>query len=123
MVKTSGKTIAMWVLAVAVAGMFVMSSIPKLQGADEIRQAFENWGYPASFVLLIGVLEMLGAILALIPRVATFGAAILVIVMGGAVFTHFSTGIGSPWMALLMLALAAVLGWLRKDDALFLSAD
>ncbi len=123
MANTSGKTIAMWILAVAVAGMFVTSSIPKLQGGEQITEAFENWGYPASFVLLIGVLELLGAILVLIPRVATYGAAILVIVMGGAAFTHISTGIGSPWMALLLIALAAALGWLRKDDALFLRAD
>lgn len=117
------KKLVTWVLCIVVAGFFVMSAIPKLTQKAEIVGAFEAWGYSTTLLLLIGVLELLGAILLLIPRTATWGAAIIVVVMGGAAYTHLSTGIGSPMTAIIALLLAAVAGWLRKGEAVGLLSD
>ncbi len=53
-----------------------------------------------------------------IPRLVTWGAGLLVVVMLGAIYTHLSSGIGSPAFAILALLLAALAGYLRKDRAI-----
>ncbi len=50
--------------------------------------AFVRWGYPEWFPTLIGVLEILGALLILFPKTASLGAITLACIMLGATVTH-----------------------------------
>jgi len=50
---------------------------------------FVGWGYPAWFRFFVGSGEILGAILLLMPRYRFHGAALLFIILTGAVITHF----------------------------------
>ena len=40
---------------------FLGAGIMKLTGAEEMRQGFENWGYPIFFMYIIGICEGSGA--------------------------------------------------------------
>jgi putative oxidoreductase len=87
---SKGKTIALWVLSVLVAAMFLFAGGTKLVMADQIKPMFVKFGYAAWFATFIGICELLGGIGVLIPRVAGLAAACLSVIMVGAVYTVVS---------------------------------
>lgn len=95
-----------WTLSILLAASFIFAGYTKIPPGTNMVKRFENWGYNADFALLIGILEILGAILILIPRVTIFGAGLIIILMIGAIYTHLSTGIGSALFAFIYLAMA-----------------
>ena len=123
MAKMDAKSIAVWVLCVIVGLFFLAGGIPKLMQTEQMVQSFEAWGYSSGFLLLIGLLEALGGLMLMIPRLAFWGGGILVVVMAGAAYTHLSTGVGSPVMAIVALILAGLAGWMRKKDAIGLGGS
>ena len=81
---------AVWACAIFLALVFTYAGILKLEGISAVRWAerFAHWGYPAHTYYVIGVLEILGGIGVLIPRLRRAAALLLVIVMAGALCTH-----------------------------------
>ena len=110
------RRLAPWVLAVVLGLSFLGSGLPKISPSEGMIARFEAWGYPPMFVVVIGLVETVGGLMVLVPRLAVYGAAVLAVDMIGAVYTHVSTGIGSPTPALVYLVLCVVLGWLRQPD-------
>ncbi len=108
--------IAYWILAAMLALTFITSGWPKINPDPAMVERFADWGYGAGFSRLIGVLEMLGGLLILVPRLATYGAAIVAVVMLGAAYTHLATGIGSPAAAVQYALVAAAFGLFRLRD-------
>ena len=49
---------------------------------------FEQWGYPTWFRILIGLAQVGGGLSLFIPRIAAYGAGLLVAVMAGALVTE-----------------------------------
>ena len=78
---------------------------------------FRAWGYPDGFYLVIGAVEVVAGIGLLIPRVASYCAMVLAIVMVGASATHVvhgdRNGVGELVFAAL-LALIAVIRWRHR---------
>jgi uncharacterized membrane protein YphA (DoxX/SURF4 family) len=78
---------------------------------------FRVWGYPDHFYLVIGAIEVAGGLCLLVPRLAAYGAATLVLVMLGAGLTQVlrggRNGVGEFVFALL-LALVAVARWRQR---------
>ena len=87
---SKGKNIALWVLSILLAALFIFSASPKLLTPDKVGPMFVHYGYAAWFATFIGCCEVLGAIGLLVPRVAGLAAACLSIIMVGAAYTHFS---------------------------------
>jgi putative oxidoreductase len=83
--KTVG-TVMLWVLQTLVSLGFIGTGIGKFHGAFWIA-AFARWGYPDSFRLLIGVLEVAGGLLLAFPRTASYAAALIGCIMVGAAGT------------------------------------
>ncbi len=84
---SKGKKIALWIVSILLAALFLFTGLPKLLTSDKIRPMFAHYGYAPWFATLIGVSEVLGAIGLLVPRVAALATAGLSIIMVGAVFT------------------------------------
>lgn len=82
------RTIALWVLKILTAMGFTIAGTVKITGNPQMIKNFEDWGYPAGFYLVIGVLELTGAILLLIPKTTFYAIIGLVTIMIGAVVTH-----------------------------------
>ena len=106
-----------WTLEALLAASFIFAGFPKIQPGEMMLKRLANWGYSPEFTMLIGLLETTGGLLVLAPATADFGALIIGIMMIGAVWTHLSTGIGSPLFAAIYIAMAATLGVLRFPDA------
>lgn len=87
---SKGKTIALWIVSVLLAALFLFAGGGKLLNLDQAKPMFVHYGYPAWFAILIGSCEVLGAIGLLIPRLAGLAAAGLSIIMIGATYTHVS---------------------------------
>jgi putative oxidoreductase len=82
--------VAVWALAILLAVVFVRTGISKLGGPSAVGWAgrLAEWGYPRYARYVIGALEILGGLGVLIPRCRRVAAAILIVVMIGALGTH-----------------------------------
>jgi uncharacterized membrane protein YphA (DoxX/SURF4 family) len=113
------KKIATWCLTVPLAALFLLAGAGKF-GAEATAN-FERFGYSDAFRVFIGIAEVAGGIGLLVPRLATWAAAGLVVIMAGAVYTHVMVGIRIAFPAVVG-ALLAALAVLRFKDALFLAS-
>jgi uncharacterized membrane protein YphA (DoxX/SURF4 family) len=78
-----------WALSVLPALALVMSAAMKLSGSTQATEMFSGkYGYPASALAVIGILELGCTLLYLVPRTAVLGAILLTGYLGGAVATH-----------------------------------
>lgn len=111
------KNVVAWVLSVLLGLSFLMAGWPKVMPGENMVRRFENWGYSAEFTVLIGILELLGGLLVLLPKTAFYGALLVAILMVGAAYTHLSTGIGSPMFAMIYLAIAVAVMVMRYRSA------
>jgi uncharacterized membrane protein YphA (DoxX/SURF4 family) len=104
---SKGKTIALWIVSILLAAMFVFVGGLKLLQPNEAKPIFVHYGYAAWFATFIGSCEVLGAMGLLIPRLAGLAARGLSIIMAGAVYTHVShqeyTHAITPLVLLVML--------------------
>lgn len=78
----------LWLAALLSAVIFLASATAKLTGM--MTGQFEAWGYAPSFAIVIGVLELFGALGLLLPRTSGWAALGLSVLMLGAIMTHLS---------------------------------
>jgi putative oxidoreductase len=83
-----------WIILVVTSLFFIMSGSQKLTGAEQMVDLFRNLGYPDWFRLAVGVVELAGAILLLIPRTILYAATALGVLMIGAVISELQLGHG-----------------------------
>ena len=113
---STGKIInvALWILQIGAAGMFLMAGFGKLSGDPQMVGLFETIGFGQWFRYVTGTMEVLGALLLLVPRLSGLGALLLLGVMLGAVITHLVIG-GSPLAAIILLIVMSVVAWGRRQ--------
>ncbi len=109
--------VALWVLQVGAAAMFFMAGGMKLAGAPEMVAMFEMLG-GQWFRYVTGVIEVGGAVLLLVPRLAGVGALLLAGTMVGAIVTHVAVIGGSFAVPLVLLVVTATIAWARRERTL-----
>jgi putative oxidoreductase len=114
---STGKIInvGLWILQIGAAGMFLMVGFFKLSGDPRMVALFDAIGLGQWFRYVTGSLEVLGALLLLIPRLSGLGALLLMGVMLGAVPTHLFVVGGSPLSAITLLIVTGVVAWGRRE--------
>jgi hypothetical protein len=115
--------VGLWILQVTAAAIFLMAGVSKLGGAPQMVETFELVGIGQWFRYFTGGLEVVGAVLLLIPALAGVGAMTMALVMVGAIFTHLFVVGGSPAAAVVLLLTTVVvaLGRRKRTAALFRS--
>lgn len=97
--------------------LLLFSGVLKLLKPAPVVQGFAHFGYPASLVLAIGMLELGCTIVYVIPRTSVLGAILLTGYLGGA--TASNVRIGDPLF--FVPAILGVLVWaglFLRDDRL-----
>jgi|TARA_B110000116_G_scaffold204399_1_gene179492 putative oxidoreductase len=105
------------ILSYIIALIFFVSGGAKLLSLPFEVEAFARWGYPIEFMYFTGVVEFVGAIGLLIPRLSSFASLYLAMLMLGAIGTHI---VHKEWS---MLAVASVIAlaafwhaWLTRAE-------
>lgn len=109
-----------WLLQVLLAVLMAGPGSQKFTGPVWERM-FRAWGYPDGFYLVIGAVEVVGGILLLVPRVASYSAMVLAVVMAGAAATHIVHGDRSAVGEIVFMSLLIAIAALRWRDRLRLT--
>jgi uncharacterized membrane protein YphA (DoxX/SURF4 family) len=115
--RTMKKNVALWVLQIAVAAVFLVGALPKLAGAPVMVQMFGALGLGQWFRYVTAAMELGGAILLIVPTLAGIGAIVLAIVMVGAILAHTLVLGGSAIPAIVLLAATVTIAWFRIQQA------
>jgi uncharacterized membrane protein YphA (DoxX/SURF4 family) len=112
------KAIVLWVLQILLVFPFLAAGIPKLAGNPAWVARFRAYAYPEKFLLLIGAVELLGALALLISRLAPYGATVLIAVMIGATVTHLlHSEARRALVTVALIVFLAVVGYARRPDS------
>ena len=110
--------IALWVVQIALAGMFLLAGGSKLLGAPAMVALFDTIGIGQWFRYVTGFIEVGSAIALLVPSIAVYGVLALVPTMIGAVAAElFIVGDSAIPPAVLLLGAVGVV-WARRRELL-----
>ena len=115
------KSAGLWVVRGVLAFAFVAAGGAKLYGVPMLVDEFQHIGLGQWFRHVTGGLELLGAILLLLPQKAALGALLLICIMIGAMITHLFVIGGSPVPAIVLLALNAIVVYAKRDQIALLA--
>jgi len=105
----------LWALQILSAAMFVLAGLSKLAGVPAMVQLFAGIGIGQWFRYVTGTIEVVSAVLMLIPSIASYGAAALAVTMIGAIISHLFVIGGNPAMPIVLLASTATIAWARRS--------
>ncbi|MBL8964940.1 MAG: DoxX family protein [Phycisphaerae bacterium] len=105
-----------WALTIAAAALLVFSGTMKLTNSSEMIEGFEKIQWPPSLAIPIGIVEIVSALLYVLPRTAVLGAVLLTGYMGGAIATH--ARLLEPVFAQAAIGVAIWLGLYLRDRRL-----
>ena len=77
-----------WILAGLLTILFVGTAFTKLTAGPEMVKAAANFGLSEHLFKLIGTVELISAVLFIIPRTGILGTLLLAAYLGGAIATH-----------------------------------
>ena len=110
--RSKALNITFWVLQSLAAAAFLIAGATKHAGAINLA-TFEKIGLGQWLRYFIGGLEMVGAILIMVPRTAALAAAVLAATMIAAVVMHLFIVGPPPISAIVLLVAATAVAWYR----------
>lgn len=90
-----------WLFTAVVAVMLGMGGFSKIVGTEEMVGNFEYMKL-SSYLLIVGVLEVLGVVLLVLPRTSLYGSVLIGSIMTAAVCMHLSLGFPGTEMPVLL---------------------
>jgi uncharacterized membrane protein YphA (DoxX/SURF4 family) len=88
--RSRTSSIVIWVLRVVPAIILLQTLFFKFSAAPESVYIFSTLGLEPWGRILVGILELIAAVLLLVPYTTLFGAILGVGLMGGALFSHLT---------------------------------
>ena len=113
------REVVLWIIAVFLALICLRSGWLKVTGNIFWVRDFHRWGYPDWFHIVVGIAELTSMVLLLVPRFASYGASLFVVVMLGAIYTHATHNESSRLpFNLFLLALSLIIAFTRRPNFL-----
>ncbi len=112
-IAAKAKTIGIWFLTILLCLMFLLAGSVKFDSSEVWPRMFSEWGYPDGFVYVVGGIEVIAALVLLIPALATYAAMVIALTMVGAAATHLLHDQMFMFDVVIML-LALLLAWVRR---------
>lgn len=110
-------SIAVWMLSILLAALFLSTGVPKLLGSPTYTlQAASMAGFPQWIRIAVGIVEVGGAIALLVPAAATLGAVSLALLMIPAIATQLMSHEPGAWIPLVVGVVLVVLIWRRNPE-------
>jgi putative oxidoreductase len=106
-----------WALRIVLALFFGTAGLAKLAGVPQMVQIFEAIGIGQWFRYLTGAVEVVGAVLLLVPVTGFLGGLLLAVTMLGGVATHLVLIGGSAAPAAVLGLLSALVAWLHRPGS------
>jgi len=103
-----------WAFQVLAAAQFFVTGLDKISDAPVMVQLFATVGFGQWFRYFTGTIEIVSAVLLLMPRVVVLGAALLAITMIGALVAHMTILPFSPAKVIVLLVMVAFVFWVRR---------
>jgi hypothetical protein len=97
--------------------LLLFSGALKLMKPAPVVQGFAHFGYPESFILSIGILELACTVVYLIPRTSVLGAILMTGYLGGATATNVRVG-DPAFFITIILGVLVWAGLYLRDDRL-----
>ena len=115
---TPGKAlnIALWTLQVLAALAFLAAGSGKLLGSADMIALFDAVGVGQWFRYVTGSLEVLGALLLIVPGKAALGAVLLACVMAGAVVAHLTVLHTAPTAPFVLFVVTTLIASGRRSQ-------
>ncbi len=113
------RKIIRWVLAILLGLEFLIAGQAKFTSAESWIKRFAGWGYPEPFHIIIGGLEVIGAILLFFPKFTAKAALLLAVIMLGGCVTHLIHGQWSGVIVTLILAALLMVLYFLSDNKPF----
>jgi uncharacterized membrane protein YphA (DoxX/SURF4 family) len=114
----SADTVVVWILSVLLAAVFATTGTSKLIGVEPLTlQAAAMRGFPGWIRMVVGVVEIVGALGLLIPSVASVAAALLALLMIPATITQWISGEPGVFVPIVLLGLLLIVAWRRNPSA------
>jgi uncharacterized membrane protein YphA (DoxX/SURF4 family) len=107
-------SILLWCVQALLALEFVVVSSLKLMGMPEMVALFAAVGVGQWFRYVTGILELTGAVLIVVPRTGSIGAALLATIMLGAIIAHLFILRVPPTAPVVLLLLCGFVVWGRR---------
>lgn len=85
--RSTGKIVG-WVLSGLLTAFMLFSSVGKFSTFEGKAEMFEKLGWSEAVMFNIGIVEVIIAVMFLIPRTAFIGAILITAYLGGAIATH-----------------------------------
>src|SRR5262245_23502007 len=115
----SADNVVVWILSILLAAVFATTGISKLIGVEPLTlQAAAMRGFPTWIRMVVGVVEVCGAIGLLIPAVASVAAALLALLMIPATITQWISGEPGVFIPVILLVLLLLVAWRRNPAAI-----
>ena len=115
---SKAQRIAGWVLS-GLLGLFLIgaSGVPKFTDFPGKVEMLDHMGIAPELLQRIGVVEIVVAILFLIPRTSFVGAILVTGYLGGAIMTHLR--VGDPWFFPIIIGVVTWIALGLRQPAIF----
>ena len=113
--KRGADTVVVWIISALLAAVFATTGIAKLIGNDPIGlQAAAMRGFPGWIRVVVGLVEVAGAVMLLVPGIAGHAAAMLALLMIPATITQWISGEPGVAVPIVLFALLLIVAWRRN---------
>lgn len=111
-------SIAIWILIVIETVMMGGAGASKFFATEMWTGLFTDWGYPVWFTFVVGIAEVIAALLLLFPKLSAYAAGLLTAIMLGAIGTLLTNpndlGLKAPLLHLVVLGIILTARWPRR---------
>ncbi len=118
--STSTPTAAKWtgrVISGLVGLAFLASAVGKFIGGAGLEEGFDHLGLPMEIQYPLAILELVIAMIYLVPQTAVLGAILLTGYIGGAICTHWR--VGDVFIVQVIIGVLVWLGIFLRDRRLW----
>jgi len=113
------KEVVLWIITLLLALVCLRVGWLKVTGNIFWVRDFHRWGYPDWFRIVVGIAELASMAFLLIPRFASYGAALFAVIMVGAIYTHATHNeLSRLSFNLFLLALSLIIAFTRRPNFL-----